>query len=369
MIVNIVYLLEADGFHPRRVANTHGGEFHGRCPRCGGDDRLVAWPDRDKEGGSYWCRQCNTGGDLIHYCRDVRKMSFPEACQFVGRELPARPSYLSGRKGNASSTQHRVAPARQNVTSVVDPDLWQSKAKNLVDEAGYYLWTYEKDRWLKWLTAVRGLSEGTIKVASLGVLLMGRFPEPEPWGLKPEFKPNGDKKKLWLPQAHTIPLVEQEKVLRIKFRRPKSAGDPRYLFLRGSHPAARVVNPQSSVFAIVENELDGLLLAQEGTSLGLGVIALGSASIQPGSLKPEVQAALKNAACILVCLDFDKGQGEGDKGAWAGGKAAQTWLRQFPQAIRWVPATGKDVGEMWNAGKSIKTWIEIGLERALKPKV
>ncbi len=32
VIVNIVDLLEEDGFHPRRVASTHGGEFHGPCP-------------------------------------------------------------------------------------------------------------------------------------------------------------------------------------------------------------------------------------------------------------------------------------------------------------------------------------------------
>ena len=351
--MNILDLTQPAGFSVRRVAATNGGEWAGPCPFCGGSDRFLVWPEKG-ETGAYWCRQCNARGDLIQYLRDVRKMTFREACQFVGRELSTMPPYLSGKKSKTSPTQHYAQQAPQKETSVVDPALWQSMARKLVDEAVFNLWTYRKDVWLKWLIEKRGLDEETIKAASLGVMLLNRWPSPESWGLLPQLKENGQPKKLYFPQGHVIPLIEGGEVSRIKFRRPKSKGDPRYLFLRGSSPAARVINPQSPFFVLVENELDSLLVAQEGSILGIGVIGLGSASIQPDSLEPEVRATLKKSSCILVALDSDRA---GAKAAWG------TWLRKFPQAHRWPPVKGKDIAEMWQAGVSLKTWLEVGLEK------
>jgi DNA primase len=202
------------------------------------------------------------------------------------------------------------------------------------------------------------------------VLPLDRWPEPQAWGVRGELKDNGKIKKLWFPKGHVLPITEGDRVLQVKFRRPMSAGDPRYIFLRGSIPTAKVVspNPRSDVFVIVENLLDGLLLGQEGSALGAGVIATGSASVRPDSLAPEVQDALKNSSCILVSLDFDKAKDAEDKGAWAGGKGALAWLRQFPQAFRWPVAAGKDITEMWQAGKNLKTWLEVGIERGTKLK-
>jgi len=363
--MNILELYQDDNpqAQPRRVASTRGGEWKGPCPLCGGVDRFMIWPLQG-ENGRYKCRQCNIGGDAIQYLRDVRKLSFPEACQYLGRELPAGVPYKSRKKAKGPATQSRAPQTPRGGAPVVDPVLWQSKARTLIDEAAYNLWHYQQDRWLRWLTAERGLSEETIKAASLGVLLLDRFPEPESWGLVPELKENGSVKKLFFPQGHLVPLAEGSEVLRIKFRRFKKDEGPRYLLLRGSSPQARVINPQSPYFCVIENELDGLVVDQEGSALGIGVIALGSASIKPGSLAPEILAALKNSFCILISLDFDEAKGAGDRGAWAGGRAAKTWLREFPQARRWPAVKGKDVAEMWQAGVNIKTWLEIGLERA-----
>jgi DNA primase len=363
--VNILDLLISEGIQPRRVANSNGGEFASPCPGCGGEDRLRSWPEQGKDG-RFWCRQCGAAGDTVDYLRRFRKMGFPEACQYLGRELPPRAPYKSGKKAQASTTHHQAPQAPRQETSVIDSVLWQVKAQSLVDEAAYNLLHYQQDVWFKWLTVQRGLNEETIKTASLGVMLLKRFPDAKDWGLKPELKENGQIKKLWLPRGHIIPLTQGREVLRIKFRRPKGDGDPRYLLLRGSSPQARVINPQSPYFCIIENELDGLLVAQEGSAIGIGVIALGSASINPASLAPEVVAALKVSSCLLISLDFDEAQGAGDKGAWAGGRAAKTWLRKFPQARRWPAIKGKDVAEMWQAGVNIKTWLEIGLERAIK---
>lgn len=363
--MNVWEEYQKDGYQAQRVASTEGGEYHGPCPRCGGKDRFIIQPEQG-ENGRYFCRQCRIAGDLIQYCRDVKGMTFPEACRFVGWDLPDRPGYRTGKKFPASTTHSSTPQEQPNETSVVDPVLWQGKARALVAEGVYNLWHYQQDRWLRWLTEHRGLNEETIKAASLGVMLLDRWSEPHPWGLSPELKEDGRVKKLWFLQGHLIPLLgEGGEVLRVKFRRPKSAGDPRYLFLRGSSNAVRVINPQSSIFVVLENELDGLLLAQEGSSLGIGVIALGSASIKPDSLSPEIQTALKNSSCILVGLDYDKPKAtKNDKDAWAGGRATKTWLREFPQAVRCIPVKGKDVGEMWQGRVSLKTWIEKGIERA-----
>ena len=44
----------------RKVASTHGGEYAGPCPWCGGEDRFRVWPYADRPG--YWCRQCGKNG-------------------------------------------------------------------------------------------------------------------------------------------------------------------------------------------------------------------------------------------------------------------------------------------------------------------
>jgi hypothetical protein len=37
------------------------GELCGSCPKCGGTDRFIVYPDRDR----FWCRQCGWKGDRI----------------------------------------------------------------------------------------------------------------------------------------------------------------------------------------------------------------------------------------------------------------------------------------------------------------
>jgi len=36
-----------------------GREYHGPCPGCGGEDRLVVWTERA------WCRQCHLSWDIV----------------------------------------------------------------------------------------------------------------------------------------------------------------------------------------------------------------------------------------------------------------------------------------------------------------
>ena len=47
----ILELLPQDGIHVKRVASTHGGEYTGPCPLCGGVDRFHVWPE-EGDGGT-----------------------------------------------------------------------------------------------------------------------------------------------------------------------------------------------------------------------------------------------------------------------------------------------------------------------------
>jgi len=71
-----------------------------------------------------------------------------------------------------------------------------------------------------------------------------------------------------------------------------------------------------TAWVVVESELDGLLIHQEGGDLA-GVVALGSAQIRPDL---ETDRALRAAGVILVSLDSDDA---GAKEAWG------WWTRQY----------------------------------------
>jgi len=62
----------------RKVCQTHGGEWHGRCPFCGGVDRFRVIPYAP-EGGYWACRQCRRAGDVFQYLRERDGLSFYEA--------------------------------------------------------------------------------------------------------------------------------------------------------------------------------------------------------------------------------------------------------------------------------------------------
>jgi hypothetical protein len=63
-----------------KVANTHGGEYAGACPFCGGDDRFRAQPYHDPP--RWWCRQCSPSehwSSAADYLMQRDSLDFPEA--------------------------------------------------------------------------------------------------------------------------------------------------------------------------------------------------------------------------------------------------------------------------------------------------
>jgi DNA primase len=110
----------------RKVASTHGGEFAGPCPRCGGRDRFRVWPQA--ETPRFWCRQCGWWGDAIQYLRDHDGLTYHEACARVGRPL--------GDSAWAKEA-HVPRPPRLAVPPAAE---WQARGRAFCETAQALLW-------------------------------------------------------------------------------------------------------------------------------------------------------------------------------------------------------------------------------------
>ena len=338
--MTILEFIQYDGFSLKKASSTGGGEYAGSCPWCGGEDRFRVWPSQG-DFGKYWCRGCGRSGDAIQYLRDHRRLTYQEACHQLGREVTFS-SPLAASRPAKPQWQPRV-PATPG-------DLWQERASILVEESERCLFQSSVfgQKMLAWLKECRGLSEATIKKYRLGLVPVDRWESHEQWGLAPVLKADGTAKKLWIPRGLTIPLCQDGKVCRIRIRRLKADGDPRYYLLRGSDTRAMVLGIDKSVTVLVESELDGLLLQQEAGDL-VNIISLGNAQSRPDQRAAEI---LNQSQLILVSLDADRA---GATESW------QWWQQHYPQAHRWPSILGKDPGEMRAAGVSLRTWVEAGL--------
>jgi DNA primase len=338
--MTILDLIQSDGFSFKKVSSTGGGEYAGSCPWCGGDDRFRLWPGQG-DFGTYWCRGCGRSGYAIQYLRDHRRLTYQEACHHLGRGITFSSALAVNRPTN---------PQWQPREPAAPGHLWQEQARSMVEESErcLFLSSALAQKMLAWLKECRGLSEATIKKYRLGLVPFDKWESYGQWGLAPVLKVDGTAKKLWIPRGLIIPFCQDGKICRIRIRRFKADGDPRYYLLRGSDTRAMVLGIDKSVSVLVESELDGLLLHQEAGDL-VNIISLGNAQSRPDQVAAEI---LNQSQLILVSLDTDKA---GATESW------QWWQKHYPQAHRWPSILGKDPGEMQSSGVNLRTWVEAGL--------
>ena len=350
--MNILDAYESTGLVAKKKSTTKGGEWAGPCPICGGGDRFLIWPNQKGGEGSYWCRRCGKGGDLVQFLVDGCNYSYPEAFKAVGRENQpgyrreyGQPLYRdTKKKSDEFKPREYESPCNR----------WAKKAAAFVEESHKALLTNSDE--LEYLES-RGIDEMAVKNFKLG-WFPGENGNPcmfrprTPWGL-PEIKSEktGKSKMLWVPRGLVIPCFKNGKIYRIRIRRPdadiKSPQDIRYYVLPGSGMEAMGLNPGRKAFVVVESELDGFLIARKAGSV-VGVVALGNAQSKPGA---GVVPYLNNALTILVGLDYD-----------AAGKASWPWWRDnFRNSKLWPVPVGKDPGDAFKAGVDIKEWLLAGL--------
>ena len=333
--MNILELISSDGFKFEKVANTRGGEYHGPCPFCGGNDRFRIQPAQDR----YYCRGCGQKGDSIQYLRDFRKMDYFEALILLGREPVFRKS------APIFSPPKLAEPT-------TPPELWQEKGTLFALQSAARLWepTAAAGRLRQWLHDEKGLSDATIKAAGLGFNPADIFEPRATWGLPEALNEKGNPKKIWLPAGLVIPLALQgDKVQRLRIRRSEPGDGNRYIIASGSSAAPMLLGTNAGAVVVVESELDGLLLQQEAGDLA-AVVALGSAQAKPDA---RADALLRSAKTILVSLDSDDA---GAKAAW------EFWPKQYGKKFkRWPCIGGKDPSDARLAGLNLRTWVEAGL--------
>jgi len=337
---NLLDLLNQNGCRLQKVANTHGGEYAGACPFCGGKDRFRVWNESDR----YWCRQCGKHGDAIQFVRETRNIGYREACDYLGivnkncnmekRILLEKMKFPKGWEPRES-----IPPA----------DKWQEKARLFLNYTQKNLRSDSCADVREWLHTARGLSDNTVRDAQLGFNIKDFYYDRDLWGLDPQINEKTDKyKKLWLPAGLVIPCFFGEKIVRLRIRTGKK--EQPYHFVSGGDSRCMILEKDKAVCIVVESELDALLINQEAGDL-VNTIALGNAQIRPDT---ETHELLWKAEMILCSLDYDP----------AGGKESQLWWKKvYSKSFeRWTPAKAKDPGEMYQKGEyPIRIWVEAGL--------
>jgi DNA primase len=338
--MNILDLIESDGFVLKKKANTYGGEWAGPCPFCGGTDRFLVWPN-DK-GGRYWCRQCKKHGDDIQYMRDFQKLTYYAACRCLRKTPKTRSCSVMPVK--------EARPIFKPKETAMPTSSWSEKAQEFLERCQSCLWSDQGALTRDFLHREKGLSDETIKSAGLGFNPDDIFLERLSWGLPAELRDDGKPKKLWLPEGLVLPRIDSGYVIRLSVRRGKHINGQRYIVIPGSASRSMVHGMDKKVIVVIESELDGLLLNQEVGDF-VGVVALGSAQAKPDEKTHNV---LQMADTVLVALDSDKA---GAQAAWL------FWSKTYGnKTVRWPCVKGKDPSDAWQNGLDIRAWVLTGLE-------
>ncbi len=319
-----------------KKSTSKGGEYHGPCPLCGGEDRFHAWPHQGTHG-TYWCRGCNKGGDAIQFLRDFEGLSYHDACRKLGIQAMETAPPNSPPRTRATE-RNNFSP----VASTLPPHLWSEKAALFVEWCHKNLLANPEQ--LAWLAA-HGIGPDMVAKYLLGWNPADAWRPRVSWGLLPELKENGEQKKLWLPSGLIIPWHIMGLCCRLRVRR--SAGEPRYFVIPGSGRQPLITRPDALAYMVVESELDAILLDCLAGDL-VGVIALGNNSAKPDQV---AHVFLSAAVHISVALDFDE----------PGAKAVPWWLAQYSTAERTPVVGGKDPCDMFAAGENVRVWILAGL--------
>lgn len=345
--MNILELITGDGFNFKRVSTTHGGEYAGPCPFCGGNDRFLIWPEH--KGGRYWCRGCEKTGDAIQYLRDMRGLSFAEACRALGI---SKTGYRR-KRSIPTSEKPGFIPKKYDAP----PALWMQKAETILKASQSNLWTPGGQTALDVLLS-KGLTEETIRKAGIGFNPVEIYRDRRGWGLAQEIRGDGKPKLLWIPAGLVIPLAtfpgqkeqsQDEGVKRLRIRRNNPGDGPRYVIVAGSTMSPIVLESDKNIFIIVESELDAWLVWQEAADL-IGIMAMGAAGMKPDVFSHSL---LIKSEKILNALDYDPA---GARNSW------KFWPDTYGQKVkRWPVPIGKDPSDAWQRGLNIRAWIEAGL--------
>lgn len=355
--MSILSLIEKTGHIYKKKASTHGGEYSGPCPWCGGDDRFSIHPEKDH----FVCRQCKKAGSSITFMMKFYNQKYFEACS----NLNITPDL----KFKAPNTTTEHPDTNELIWKPREIELpsteWQNKAAAFLFESYKFLLSPAGKPYRDWLNN-RGISNNTIKSARMGWNAHSVSFDLQTWGLAPVKNKTGKNKQIWIPEGLIIPQFINNKPVRLRIRRP-DVSENRFIMVYGSasgffnysqhlqqvdHEESTALKP----IIITEAELDGWLLQQELSEL-FQVYAIGNSSARPDLQTHE------NLSQNLILLNLDDDD--------AGKAEVSWWVSQYPHTLPWFSSIAKDPGEDFEYGVNIRQWGEQGLkklEQIKKPK-
>lgn len=366
----------------KKVSPRSGGEYHSPCPKCGGTDRFITFPEQEggelcqKHGvtGTWACpRHCKTGGDAITFLMEFDGLTFSAACQQLGIGLDPADSNKPRQYRALRRPELKKSPSFTPASYAAPSAAWSAQATKLALEAHDFL--LNEPHILRYL-ARRGLPLAAVQAYRLGYIegedkKTGTciFRQRSAFGLPLKTRGDGTASRaLRIPRGITIPAwAEDGSCLRIRIRKrdrdldPNNKKDSKYILIpqpENPYSAPLVlpplsVSPELSTWVIVEAELDAMALhhACGGRAGAVSVLTVAG--------KPDKKAheLLSKAVRILVALDFDS-----DKdGKNTSAEAWQWWKNTYASARLWPVPVGKDPGEAFAAGADLHTWVSLGL--------
>lgn len=357
---NMISLLASGAY--RQVANKSGKgpEWAGPCPVCGGNekrgsDRFHIWPEQQsgKTAGTFWCRQCQHGGDLIEFHMWTKGVDFKEAARLAGATLSKTAQNRRGATQQKTRTIPFIATESQN------PDLlWSEHCRKFIDWCHSRLLDNNHASERDWLAA-RGIGRDAIVKFCLGWNPTHAWRERTAWGLAPLVKDDGKPRKLFLPRGLVIPIIAGGTVRFCCVRQPDQ--EPKYYVIPGCNRLP-VVTRTARVMVVVESYLDAMLLDSVAGDLA-GFVALGAAQKKPDI---DLHGILNQASHISVSLDSDEVKTLANGMIQAPGQqASRWWLENYEQARRVPVIGGKDPGDAYQHGVDLRSWVLAGMPEAL----
>lgn len=314
--------------------------------------------DAEKDFG--FCHSCHGNGDLIDLFAIAKGFSVDDPEGFLAFWQEYGPDKLQSGKDRKGRSDRKAETGRGAwaPNEALDAEsLWQEKATAFVEQCATALYSDKKlfadffDRW--------GIAWDVTAGLRIGYNREKQFRPRESWGLPTVLKPDGTKKKLWLPQGFIFPVFDRGgKLLRAKIRleEPLENGK-RYMALEGGSPNCYGVwgpygNPSlARIWVVVETERDAMYLSQELEAYGIGAMGIGTAQLAPDE---NAHSLLAKAELVINALDNDQ---PGGVASWRfmDVQGRFSWNRTYAHCIRWpVPrSVGKDAGDLH--GK-LKAW-------------
>jgi DNA primase len=332
MEIDLLSLVQEDGFQIVRKSTSRSGQFNGPCPFCGGTDRFRVQPNQGKYGW-FACSQCDRKGNAVDYLMIKRGMSRMEALAAVGW-MPKDGSIECAPPSALPKYVYEPRPQWNEPLAK-----WQEAANDFCQECQRLLWRSEQGQVALAYLRRRGLQDKTIKAAMLGYHPREEYGTTKEWG-----------RPVWLPQGIVIPWFLAGKIWRVTIRdeRVAEGENGRYKQVAGGsnglYLADTLIKLKRPTVVMVEGEFDALSLAQECGDL-VAVVATGTTQ---GSHTPRWISLLARQECVLIAFDAE------DKGD----SAAKWWMDRLAENAQRLRPWWKDANQMLQDGADLRQWVE-----------